>query len=123
MHDEARYHALLAGLPYPDAVSFPERVMLAQPVGKLVAAAEDAVACRSHSLECLTRHLQRAEIATHRGFDVDAAAARLRAHVPAAGAYGTFQQEAYAAALEDAYGGDPDCAQRLIVAAWLYGLR
>jgi len=84
MHDEARYHALLAGLPYPDAVSFPERVMLAQPVGKLVAAAEDAVACRSHSLECLTRHLQRAEIATHRGFDVDAAAARLRAHVPAA---------------------------------------
>ena len=44
---------------------------------------------------------------------------------PAAGpgAYGTFQQEAYAAALEDAYGGDPDCAQRLIVAAWLYGLR
>ena len=103
--------------------------MLAQPVGKLVAAAEDAVACRSHSLECLTRHLQRAEIATHRGFDVDAAAARLRAHVPAAlaaagpGAYGTFQQEAYAAALEDAYGGDPDCAQRLIVAAWLYGLR
>ena len=38
-------------------------------------------------------------------------------------AYGTFQQEAYAAALEDAYGGDPDCAQRLIVAAWLYGLR
>lgn len=60
---------------------------------------------------------------------MDAAAARLRAHVPAAltaagpGAYGTFQQEAYAAALEDAYGGDPDCAQRLIVAAWLYGLR
>ena len=42
---------------------------------------------------------------------------------PGPGAYGTFQQEAYAAALEDAYGGDPDCAQRLIVAAWLYGLR
>ena len=60
---------------------------------------------------------------------MESAAGRRRAHVAAAraaagpGAYGTFQQEAYAAALEDAYGGDPDCAQRLLVAAWLYGLR
>jgi len=62
---------------------------------------------------------------TFPGARARAAAPRARpgGGAPGPGAYGTFQQEAYAAALEDAYGGDPDCAQRLIVAAWLYGLR